>query len=207
MTETPNGADPLSDALPYTHPVRPAALSTSAPTSFELVPSAQDCNAIAAYLGLTGLRKLRFTGALRPLGKRDWQMQAQLGATVVQDCVVTLAPVTTRLEDTVDLRWLQNMPETDTTLSEVEMAGDVSTEPLTEVIDLGQVMIEALALALPQYPRAEGAQTGELIFTEPDAKPMTDEDAKPFAGLAALRDKFGDNSDSDDGEGGEGGAA
>jgi hypothetical protein len=44
------------------------------------------------------VRKLRFIGTLEPEGAQDWRLTADLGATVVQPCVVTLAPVTTRLE-------------------------------------------------------------------------------------------------------------
>ncbi len=43
---------------------------------------------------------------------------------------------------------------------EAEMPEDDTAEPLPEVIDPGAVMFEALALALPDYPRAPKAETG-----------------------------------------------
>ncbi|MCK0139114.1 DUF177 domain-containing protein [Aliiroseovarius sp. F47248L] len=185
MTDT----TPSGDALPFTHPVRVADLPTSRPTRFELVPNQDTCNAIAADLGIPGLRKLRFTGELKPLDKRDWQMEADLGATVIQDCVVTLDPVTTRIDDTVLRRWLKDLSEPDSG-EEVEMPEDDNVDALGPVIDLGQVMIEALTLALPLYPRVEGAEVQARVFAEPGTKPMTDDDAKPFAGLSDLRDKL-----------------
>ena len=48
----------------------------------------------------------------------------------------------------------------------------------------------ALALALPLYPRAEGADLAQAQFAGPGVTPMTDEDARPFAGLKDLRDKL-----------------
>jgi hypothetical protein len=48
-------------------------------------------------------------------------------------------------------------------------------------------MAEALALALPDYPRAPDAEMETGQFAAPGVDPMTDEDAKPLAGLAALR--------------------
>ncbi len=51
-------------------------------------------------------------------------------------------------------------------------------------------MFEALTLALPLYPRADGADLGEPVFTEPGKRPLTDEDARPFAGLKDLRDRL-----------------
>ena len=179
------------DALPFTHPIRPADLATGRATPFELVPSQTVCDAIARDLGIIGLRKLRFSGEMSPLGKHDWQMTANLGATVIQECVVTLDPVTTRIDDKIDRRWLKHLSEPNDD-DEVEMPEDDSVDPLTDVIDLGQVMIEALALALPLYPRAEGADMQTNVFAEPGTKPMTDDDAKPFAGLSDLRDKLSD---------------
>ncbi|MCK8462660.1 DUF177 domain-containing protein [Aliiroseovarius sp. S1339] len=180
---------PSGNALPFKHPIRPADLSTKRVTEFELVPSQADCDAIARDLGIVGLRKLRFTGALKPLDRRDWQMTADLGATVTQECVVTLDPVTTRIDDKIERRWLQHLSEPSDD-DEVEMPEDDSVEPLTDVIDLGLVMIEALALALPLYPRVEGAEVQASVFAETGTKPLTDDDVKPFAGLSELRDKL-----------------
>ncbi|UWQ11998.1 DUF177 domain-containing protein [Aliiroseovarius crassostreae] len=185
------------DALPFSHPIRVADLPPNEATPFEIIPSEAQCRAIAADIGVPALRKIRFTGTLAPMGKRDWKMKARLGATVTQDCVVTLAPVTTRIEDEVSRHWIAGLvtaPEGD----EVEMPDDVTQEPLGVEIDLGEVLIEALALALPLYPRAEGAALEAQNFTEPGNTPMTDEAARPFAGLAGLRDKLSGESDPSD---------
>lgn len=181
-------------SLPFSHPLRPADLATHEPTQFELVLDEPDCAAIAQDIGVPALRKIRFKGTLKPIGKRDWQLSAHLGATVLQDCVVTLAPVTTRIEEDVTREWLAAARKV-TNEEEVEIPEDVSQDPLGDVIDLGEVLIEALALALPAYPRAEGADLSEQNFAEKGVTPMTDEDARPFAGLAGLRDKLSGESD------------
>ena len=173
-----------------THSLRVADLPTSRPTRFELIPDENTLSAIATELDLRGLRKLRFTGTIEAEGKRDWRLDAQLGATVIQDCVVTLDPVTTRIEEPVTRRFLANLPDQDDTDEEIEMAEDDSIEVLGPEIDPAAVMIEALALALPLYPRAEGAALGESVYTEAGKEALTDADLKPFAGLAALRDQL-----------------
>jgi len=58
-------------------------------------------------------------------------------------------------------------------------------------------MAEALALALPLYPRAPDADLGEAVFTTPGQAPMTHEAAKPFAGLADLTGLRGALKDDD----------
>lgn len=173
--------------LPKSH-LRLADLATRKPTVFELVPTVDERKAIAAELGILGIKKLRFAGALTPQGRQDWTLTADLGATVVQECVVTLEPVTTRIDAKLTRSYVADMPEIEA--AEVEMPVEDTVEELPETLDLAQVMIEALALELPLYPRAEGAALPDAVFTEPGIAPMTDDEAKPFAGLGALRDRL-----------------
>jgi uncharacterized metal-binding protein YceD (DUF177 family) len=152
---------------------------------FSLAPEAEDRARIARHLGIPGIRKLRFAGRLTPQGRQDWRLEADLGATAVQECVVTLAPVTTRVDEHVERRYLADVTRPE--LGEAEMPEDDTVEELPQSLDLVEVMVEALALALPPYPRAEGVELGEVVVTEPGAAPLTEERAKPFA---ALKDVF-----------------
>lgn len=175
------------DAAPQ-NALRVADLKPGRPTRFDLRPDTAMLDTIRAELDLLGLRKLRFAGELVAQGKRDWRLTADLGATVVQPCTITLEPVTTRIDQKITRLFVAEMDAP--SAEEVEMPEDDAQEPLGEVIDLDSVMIEALSLALPDYPRADGAELAETRFTEPGQTAMTDDDAKPFAGLAALRDKL-----------------
>lgn len=180
------------------HSLRVADLPQSKPTRFELVPDTSALAAIAQELDLRGLRKLRFKGHIVAEDKRDWRLEAELGATVIQDCVVSLDPVTSRIEDKVVRRFLAKMPDLpdqDDTEDGIEMSADDTIEALGSEIDPAAVMIEALALALPLYPRADGAALDQALFTEPGKEALSDADLKPFAGLAALRDKLQDKEE------------
>lgn len=176
------------------HILRLADLPNRKRTHFSIEPDAAGRTALALALDVPHLRKLRFTGDLIPLGKRDWRLEATLGATIQQDCVVTLDPVTTRIDEHIARTYASNFETPDA--AEVEMTEDESTDPMPETLDLVDVALEALALSIPAYPRKEGAETGTAVFTEPGQAPMTDEDARPFAGLAALRDSL-ENKDDD----------
>ncbi len=168
--------------------MRLADLPTRKSTQFELVPTAEERRAIADALGIVGIKKLRFSGQLAPQDRKDWTLNAQLGATVVQDCVVTLDPVTTRIDEAVSRSYVADIPQIEA--SEIEMLVDETVEDLPEMLDIAQVMIEALSLALPTYPRAVGADLAKTTFTKPGVTPMSDDDAKPFAGLGALRESL-----------------
>ncbi|MCL7465408.1 YceD family protein [Phaeovulum sp. NW3] len=170
--------------LPWSQPRRVAELAGRKPTRFDLTPDAPTRAAIADWAGITALESLRLKGQLVPRGRSDWDLEAELTARVVQPCVVTLAPVTTDLRDSVLRRYLADMPEP--TGDEIEMPEDDSAEALPAVIDLAAVALEALELALPLYPRAPGAELGEISAAAPGAAPLTPESTRPFAGLADL---------------------
>jgi uncharacterized metal-binding protein YceD (DUF177 family) len=176
----------MSRTPPSATALRVSDLSQTEANSFALRPEADVLASIAEELEISALRKLSFAGAVTPLGKQDWQLNGKLGATVVQPCVVTLEPVTTRIDVSVTRHFVRDFEEPDE--EEIEMPEDDNSEPLGKWIDPAQVMIEALALEVPEYPRKGDAELGSMVLTEPGQKPMTDEDARPFAGLGALRD-------------------
>lgn len=174
--------------MPDTAPFRVSDLAQNSTTAFDLRSDSGAMRALAARLGLSGLRKLRFTGTIAAQGRRDWVLKATLGATVTQPCVVTLGPVVTRIDTKVHRTYLSNWSEP--TTDEVEMVPDETIEPLGSHIDPQAVMAEALALAVPLYPRAADGDLHDTVFTEPGETPMSDADARPFAGLADLRDSL-----------------
>jgi uncharacterized metal-binding protein YceD (DUF177 family) len=165
--------------------LRVAELPQNSATAFDLRPDAPRLKEIAAELSLLGLRKLSFCGTIYASGSADWRLDGKLGATVVQPCGVTLEPVTTRIDEPVTRLFQRDYVDVDA--PEAEMPEDDTVEPLQAWIDPGTVMIEALVLHVPLYPRARGAELGEMVISEPGITPMRDEDARPFAGLAALK--------------------
>jgi uncharacterized metal-binding protein YceD (DUF177 family) len=165
--------------------LRLATLPTRAPTEFLRAPDAAACAALAERLGVSGLRKLRLAGRIAPRGPRDWELSAHLGATVTQPCTITLAPVTTRIEEEVARRYLADW--TPPAAPEQEMPEDDSAEPLPETVDLDALMEEALALALPAFPRAPDAELGRIEAAPPGAAPFDAAVEHPFAALADMR--------------------
>jgi len=175
----------MSGSPPSPSALRVANLSPKAPKPFVIVPDPSALQDLAQDLGVDALRKLRFEGALAAQGKKDWALTGTLGATVVQPCAVTLAPVTTRIETSVERLFVHDLEEPDA--PETEMPEDDRVEALGAWIDPEAIMIEALTLEIPQYPRADGAVLGETVVTELGKAALRDVDLKPFSGLAALK--------------------
>lgn len=178
----------MSRTSPSQTALRVADLSQNVENAFALRPDAETLKKLAEVLELSALRKLSFVGRIVSLGKTDWRLEARLGATVVQPCVLTLEPVTTRIDTDVVRQFIQNFRDSDE--PEAEMPEDETSEPLGLWIDPAIAMQEALVLAVPDYPRKDDVELGPLVFTKPGEAPMTDEDARPFAGLAHLKDQL-----------------
>lgn len=181
-------SDPSIAAIPMSEAFKAASLSSRKPTRFDLVPSAQTRAAVAAYLGILAIKKLRFVGAISPKGRHDFALEAVLEAVVEQACAITLEPVVATIKEDVLRVYLAKWEYP--TGDEMEMPDDDTTEALGEEIDIGHVAVEALSLALPPFPRAPGAVLEEAAFAAPGTAPLRDADLKPFAGLAALKAKL-----------------
>ncbi len=185
VTSTPGEITSVS-VMP---PLRVSQLGGRKTQKIDLQPDSEQRRQIAELLQLDALRKFRFRAELRPVGRTDWELIGQLGATVVQPCAITLVPVMTRIDEPVTRRFVAHMPQPQA--PEAEMPEDDSLEPLGTEIDISTIALEALALAVPAFPRADGAELTEsgVIRQAPEGEaPLTETRPKPFAALAALRD-------------------
>lgn len=181
--------DRPADGPPAHETFSVADLARAGGREFEIALEASERKSLAAELSLLDVPALRLKGRLSPADRDGWDLEARLLATVVQPCVVSLDPVTTRIDEKVIRRYRRELPDDDAT-GEIELPDDDTLERLEPRIDPRRVLTEALALALPLYPRAETAELGEAVFTEPGKAALTDDDAKPLAGLAKLRQQM-----------------
>ncbi len=115
-------------------------------------------------------------------------------------CVSAHDQVTTGMEEEINRSNNTDIDRRDDRYdeTEVEMIEDDTTDPLPETLDLIDVISEALVLTMPPYPRKEGIEAEAVGVTEPGKSVMTDEDARPFARLAALRAAAENKADGPD---------
>lgn len=171
--------------------LRLADLPQRKPSRFDVAADDGALKELADALQVASVRKARLKGSLSPVAGHDWQLKAQLGATVVQPCSVTLEPVVTRIDVEVDRHYTDAPLQDDIDAgSEVEMPEDDTLEPVPEVVDLGAILLEELSLAVPTYPRADGVDLGRVLAGPEGAAPLDDDAVKPFSALAGLRDKL-----------------
>lgn len=149
---------------------------------YDIAAAPAERAALARRFGLIALDRLEASVTLERLAGDFVRLSAALTADVVQQCVVTLEPVPSRVEDRSSLVYGESaVPEGD----ELDLTLDGESElvePLEGgVIDIGEAVAQQLSLALDPYPRAPGAPA---VGEETDAAASS-----PFAVLARLREK------------------
>lgn len=139
--------------------------------------------ALARRFGLIAIDRLGANYAVR----RDAAgilARGRLSGAVVQACSVTGDPVPAKIEEDFAIRFL---PEGSESGDEIELSEeDCDTVFYTGgAIDLGEAAAETLALALDPFPRSRGAEAALR-----EAGVLSEEEAGPFAALAALKKKL-----------------
>ncbi len=129
----------------------------------EILATPRERAALARRFGLLGLDLLRATGKIEPADGTDGKgaggllrLSGHLSAELSQACVVTLAPVASRIEEDFILFYSL---EPDSVGAEVVVDPEAEDppEPLGPGgLDLGEAVAQQLAEALNPYPRAPG---------------------------------------------------
>jgi uncharacterized protein len=138
--------------------------------------------AIAALAGLRDLPRFAASFDLTHAGDGRVHVRGRISAEAGQTCVVTLEPLTSTIDEEVDVMFSpdpQPLPEASED-DEDALAEDPPELIVNGAIDLGALATEFLMLGLDPYPRKEGA-----VF-EPVIAPVDPAD-HPFAALKALK--------------------
>ena len=151
----------------------------------DLVADEKERAEVARRLGLLGIERMDAHVILARDGDRVLA-KGRVKAALDQACVATGEPVRALIDEPFELHFLpeQKMPPS---LDEVELSGDELDTLFHDgqAIDLKAAVEDTLVLAIDPYPRSAGADAALR-----EAGVMTEEDASPFAALAALKGKL-----------------
>jgi len=153
--------------------------------------TAQECAALTRRYNVPAVRSLSVDAAFEPWGPGGWRLTGLARAGLTQTCVVTLEPLDTEVEERIARHYA---PPRRLAEAAALLADDDEPDPLEEAVDVGEAAAEAVALAIDPYPRTPGVAFEGLRRGPPGAEPLTDEAARPFAALAALRRRGGDDA-------------
>ena len=145
-----------------------------------------ECDRIARALDLLACA-LSLDYTIVPSGSGRYRLTGTLTARVEQPCGVTLEPVTSAIEERLDLRFWPAEDIPAPTSGEVDLDGEEDPEPIVEDrIGVGRVAFECLAAAIDPFPRKPEATLERSSTGGAEALGKAD---SPFAVLANLRPK------------------
>ncbi|HEY5722257.1 MAG TPA: DUF177 domain-containing protein [Allosphingosinicella sp.] len=156
------------------------------PRAIEIAAEPEEREALARRFGLVAVDRLSAGAALSRNGQTI-VAEGRMKAEVTQSCVATAAPLEAKLDEPFRIEF---RPQPDPAAADEEI--ELSESEMDVVfydsasIDLGEAVAETLSLSLDPYPRAPGAE--EILKA---AGVKGEEEAGPFAALAALKDKLG----------------
>jgi uncharacterized metal-binding protein YceD (DUF177 family) len=173
---------------------RPIAIAEIGTEAMRLEIEASDAEraAVAHRLGLVGLGQFTAQIAVSRSSRDDIRVWGKIFAELNQECVVTFEPVADQIEDTFELRLIEGgaWRDGDQVADETD---EEQPEPIGgPLLDLGEIAVQQLSLALNPYPRAPGVEyqrveRGDAIPEDGFNGPGR---VSPFAALAELKDKL-----------------
>lgn len=140
--------------------------------------------AIAGALGLLALNRLSARYRIEAISGGAYWLSGKISADVDQACVVTLEPVSARIEELFDVEFWPHLEAGDNH-EEASVLDAPEVEKFEHgIIPAGRIIFETLAASLDPYPRREGVE-----FNWQDPQATEPEKASPFAVLSKLKDK------------------
>jgi uncharacterized metal-binding protein YceD (DUF177 family) len=190
--------------IEFSRPVSPEAIGEQGRT-MSIEADRDECARLAERLGLNSLESLSAEIGLTPQKKgRFIHLEGRLQADIQQTCVVTLEPIETHIEASIERLYdttMETLSDGDTVKEgddfdvEIDSEDDDPPEALMEgQIDIGEAITEQLALEINPFPRKPGISFAEYSSgTEDgsaDGADNTVSGAGPFSGLASLKKKL-----------------
>lgn len=174
-------------ALSYQSKIDITTLIAENNIEFNIIFDQNDLLLIAATLDLESIKKATMRGKISRYNE-EWVLQAMVGATISQKSVISLKPVTTRIDEKITRRLVRG-PDLTIQENELELNDD---DFIDKELFLGNIFFECLALALPTYPKETNEVFDSNSLAQKVGKIPSTEETSPFAILSALKKKDSD---------------
>ena len=145
----------------------------------------QECAALAERFGLPAIHSLKAELKISRWRGEGLKFKGHLKADIEQTCVVSLEAFRSTLEDRFESYFL---PAGSIGGADEATIEESDAEPFENgIIDMGEVVAEAMALAIDPYPKKPGVTFADRLESEPEGEASRN----PFAGLSRLKEGKG----------------
>lgn len=138
---------------------------------------------LASQLPLVSCEALTVQYVIKPSGRDGYAMTGNVIAEVTQSCIVTLEPVSARIDESLDCKFVPAAFIPTEQTEEEELSSLEELEPIEGgVLNVGRVVFEVISTGLDPYPRRPDAE-----WENDDASDADVAASGPFAALAGLK--------------------
>lgn len=151
----------------------------------EISAEPKECAALAGRFGLPALHSLKAELKVSRWRGEGLKIKGRFAVDLDQTCVVSLDTFRSVLADEFETFFLPEGTLAGANSALIE-AGDA--EPFANgIIDMGEVVAEAVALALDPYPKKPGVAFADVIEDENEGEAEASGQTNPFSGLGRLK--------------------
>lgn len=160
----------------------------------ELSAGTEERRALAERFELLSLDHLQGTLRLKKVkAGRGLHLSGTIKAGVVQQCVVSLEPIETEIEEEV-FQDFDLLSEDELEVPQGGSADELAFDPVEDreplngnMIDLGEFLAQQMAVSLPPYPRKPGVELEQNQWGSAEVEAEAEDKASPFSKLKDLK--------------------
>jgi len=176
MSQAPEGP-----GAEFSRLIEVEALGTD-PVDMRIEASAEERAALTVRFDLLSLDRLEAELRIERRPGRRVRINGRFDAALRQRCVVSLVPVESRIADAFEMIYTDDPAALE---APVDWDEDEEIEYYAGgTIDLGEEVVQQLAVRIDPYPRAPGATVPDDVRT---AEPEPDGGGSPFGALSRLK--------------------
>ncbi|MBL4692975.1 MAG: DUF177 domain-containing protein [Magnetovibrio sp.] len=164
----------------------------SCPFELDVVATDEELKALEKRLLVDGLKNFKAHVSFALVAKTDVTASGTLSATVTQPCSVTLKPVTTDVSVNFSIQYTTEIEDEEDEDEESDDFFEEQADPpeplIDEQINIGEALVEQLALEIDPFPRVQGAVFEGFVSKSKDISDHEFEKKNPFAVLSQLKE-------------------
>ncbi len=180
----------MTDTPEFSRPVEIDKIGKGGLTE-DIIAEPEELAALAERMKLPAIRELKAHLELAPWKKGRIRVRGRFSAVIDQECVRTLDVFTSEIGESVERIYIK--PEF-VTAGEMKESSDFDADApdapdviVDDVIDIGELVAESLALALDPWPKKPGTTYVDYHSGEETEEKEGDGRRSPFAALEKLR--------------------
>ena len=164
---------------PFSRIIKISDLNLKKNNRFNVNLFQKEIAALVKFLDVKSINSLNCIINLIPF-KDKWEINGKVSINCTLQCVISLEDLRYKLKIPIKRYLSSNLEIQSNKIISYENINS-NTDPLTENIDLGDIISEEIYLAIPKYPKKRGVKLENILITEENSE------LNPFKKLENLK--------------------